>query len=126
MLQHSHDHQVKWVSNALKPGTVRKNHFNVSGFVALAMPPIQNRRMSSQQGVFLFNGAEDLTFQESLDTMMNGRKSWCRRFEIPGKALPEVERRLFQMNIHELSLFPDIEGLSGFIRQRIRLHWFHD
>ena len=27
------------------------------------------------------------------------------------------------MNIHDLSLFPDIEGLAGFIRQKIRLHW---
>jgi len=38
-------------------------------------------------------------------------------------AIPEIEDRLFQLNIHEQSLFPDMEGLSGLIRQRVRLHW---
>jgi hypothetical protein len=23
----------------------------------------------------------------------------------------------------QLSLFPDVEGLAGFVRQKIRLHW---
>jgi hypothetical protein len=27
------------------------------------------------------------------------------------------------MNIHDLALFPDMEGLAGFINQKIRLHW---
>jgi hypothetical protein len=27
------------------------------------------------------------------------------------------------MNIHELSLFPDMEGLAGFVRQKLRLYW---
>ena len=43
-------------------------------------------------------------------------------FDIDGSALPEIEQRLFQMNIHEQSLFPDMEGLAGLIRQSIRLH----
>jgi hypothetical protein len=30
------------------------------------------------------------------------------------------------MNIHDLSLFPDIEGLAGFLKQRARLHWDPD
>jgi hypothetical protein len=28
-----------------------------------------------------------------------------------------------QVNIHDLALFPDMEGLAGFIKQKIRLHW---
>ena len=51
------------------------------------------------------------------------RSPWYNVFEIPSRLLPEVEDRLFQMNIHELSLFPDVEGLAGFIRQKVRLHW---
>jgi hypothetical protein len=30
------------------------------------------------------------------------------------------------MNIHELSLFPDIQGLAGFVRQKLRLYWVAD
>ena len=44
-------------------------------------------------------------------------------FDIPVVLLPEIETRLFQMNIHEQSLFPDITGLAGLIKQRIRLHF---
>jgi len=55
--------------------------------------------------------------------MMKGCKGWCRRIRFTKEILPEVEDRLFQMNIHDLSLFPDIEGLAGFVRQKARLLW---
>jgi hypothetical protein len=74
--------------------------------------------------VFLFNGAQDLTFEESLERMMKGETAkWYKRFRLPEDALLEIEKQLFQMNIHDLSLFPDAEGLAGFVRQRIRLHF---
>ena len=94
------------------------------GCVCVAMPPSSNSRLASQQGLFLFNGAEHLVFQQSLAMMMGsaGHERWCRAFDIPVGLLPEIEMRLFQMNIHEQSLFPDIAGLVGIIKQRIRLH----
>jgi hypothetical protein len=74
--------------------------------------------------VFLFNGAEGLTFEGSLFKMMaTHKRPWCRLFQIPALQLPEIERKLFQMNIHDLALFPDMEGLAGFINQKTRLHW---
>jgi hypothetical protein len=88
------------------------------------IPPLQNPRLSSQQGVFLPNGAQDLTFETSLEFMMQDvEQQWYRRFRVPEDALGKVEEQLFQFNIHDLSLFPDIEGLAGFVRQKIRLHW---
>lgn len=94
------------------------------GCVCVAMPPSSNARLASQQGLFLFNGAERLVFEKSLATMMGsaGHEKWCKAFDIPVDLLPEIETRLFQMNIHEQSLFPDITGLVGLIKQRIRLH----
>jgi hypothetical protein len=110
------------VSNALSPCGVRREHFNQNGFVSIALPPVHNPRLSSQQGVFLFNGAESLGFEESLDDMMSGvTQQWYKRFQVPKSALDEIEKRLFQINIHELSLFPDITGLAGFVRQKLRL-----
>ncbi len=94
------------------------------GCVCVALPPSSNSRLASQQGVFLFNGTENLGFERSLATMMgsNGQVKWCRAFDIPVGLLSEIETRLFQMNVHEQSLFPDIAGLVGVIKQRIRLH----
>ena len=89
------------------------------------MPPSSNPRLASQQGLFLFNGAEHLVFEQSLVKMMgsSGHEKWCRAIDIPIGLLAEIETRLFQMNIHEQSLFPDVAGLAGLIKQGIRLHW---
>jgi len=126
-LQQSQQDDERWhamIHNALDPCGVRREHFNRNGFVAVALPPLQNPRLSSQQGVFLLNGAEGLTFELSLELMMQGvERQWYKRFQVTDDALEKVEEQLFQFNIHDLSLFPDIEGLAGFVRQKIRLHW---
>ena len=97
---------------------------NRRGCVCAISPLAFNPRLASQQGVFLLNLAGDLTFNQSLVRMVGSSKSrWCKKFDIAVKAIPEIERKLFQMNIHEQSLFPDMQGLAGLIRQRLRLHW---
>lgn len=122
-----HHERVSWadlLSKALGGAGFHKNVFNREGLIALALPPVQNQRLSSQQGAFLLNGADDLTFKESLFKMMNGcQDGWYQVLAINPSILDEAERKLFQMNVHELSLFPDMEGLGGFIRQKCRLHW---
>jgi hypothetical protein len=115
---------ARLLSNPLAPSGIHRDLFNKNGFVVFASPPAQNRRLSSQQGAFLLSGAEDLTFKESLFTMMKDwGDNWFRLFQVPNESLAEAEQKLFQMNIHDLSLFPDMEGLAGFIRQKARLHW---
>jgi uncharacterized protein (DUF433 family) len=107
----------------LATGTYREE-LEQNGCVAIASPPAFNHRLASQQGVFLVNCAEKLDFGKSLNKMMARSKTeWCKRFDIAIDACIDIEQRLFQMNVHEQSLFPDIEGLAGFIRQRVRLHW---
>lgn len=114
----------KILSNALTPSNHHRYFFNKRGLVASALPPVENQRLSSQQGAFLFSGAEKLTFEQSLSQMMSTYKGeWCKRFQLTWEVLAEAEERLFQMNIHDLSLFPDVEGLAGFIRQKARLLW---
>jgi hypothetical protein len=119
--------QQKTLSNALSPHPIRRAYFNDQGFVSIAETTMHNPRLSSQQGVFLFNGAGSHSLRASLFTMMSKCKGeWYKCFAVPANILPSIERKLFQMNIHELSLFPDIEGLAGFLRQRSRLHWDPD
>ena len=127
LLQRTQEDDRYWdtsIRKALYPCGPRREHFNRRGFVAEALPTKHNPRLSSQQGVFLFNGAESRTFEASLELMMRGVETqWYKRFRVPEGALQEMEQQLFQLNVHDLSLFPDTEGLAGFVRQKIRLHW---
>ena len=100
-----------------------RGELNRRGCVCMALPPYFNPRLASQQGVFLFNSVEKLTFEESMQKMMGAGGDWRRTFDLPQRLFRETEERLFQMNIHEQSLFPDVGGLAGLIRQKIRLHW---
>jgi hypothetical protein len=126
-LQRAQQEDEQWrnvVQNALNPDGVRRGYFARHGFVAPALPPIQNPRLSRQRGLFVFNGAADVPLERSLEIMMYGvPHNWYRRYRVPEGALRAVEERLFEFNIHDLSLFPDTDGLAGFVRQRIRLHW---
>jgi hypothetical protein len=95
------------------------------GCVSVALPSGFNPRLNNQQRVFLVNCAEELRFGESLNKMMKQPSTeWCRCFDIAIDAVSDIEQRLFQMNIHEQTLFPDMEGLAGFIRQKMRLHYY--
>ncbi len=48
---------------------------------------------------------------------------WYKRFRVPAAELTKIEEKLFQFNIHELSLFPDTEGIAGFVKQKLRLQF---
>jgi hypothetical protein len=100
-----------------------QKHLRQHGCVVATIPPSFNQRLVSQQGLFLVNCAKNLNFQESLFKMMDGISGWAKRCDIPVDLIPKIEERLFQMNIHHQSLFPDLTGLAGLIRQKIRLHW---
>lgn len=123
ILQSEDQEREAQISIALDPDPVRQDSFNGNGLVVSALPKIESQRLSSQQGLFLFSGADRTTFAESLEQMMKGTQSWCRRIRLDPQILSEVEGRLFQMNIHQLSLFPDLEGLAGFVRQKMQLLW---
>ncbi len=126
LFQRTQEDDIYWESSirkALAPCGARREYFNRHGFVGEALPTKHNPRLSSQQGVFLFNGAEQ-RFEESLELMMNGEtRQWYKRFRVPEGAIRQIEAELFQLNVHDLSLFPDTEGLAGFVKQKIRLHW---
>jgi len=108
---------------ALQASGTFRSELNKHGCVCMTMPPSFNPRLASQQGVFLLNCAEKLTFDQSLEKMMGAKPGWCETFEVAPECFREVEEALFQSNIHDQSLFPDMEGLAGLIRQKMRLHW---
>lgn len=115
--------RAKLIEDALSATGIFRGELNRQGSVCAALPPEFNPRLASQQGVFLLSFAEGLSFRSSLHRMMSDCVGWSKVFDLASSAMDEVEERLFQMNIHEQSLFPDIDGLAGLIRQKARLQW---
>jgi hypothetical protein len=112
------------ITESLLARGTRRGEMERQGCVAVASPRGFNRRLASQQAVFLVNCAENLELRESLNKMMEShRAEWCKALDIKTTEIPEIEQRLFQMNIHAQSLFPDMEGLARFIDQKMRLQW---
>jgi hypothetical protein len=55
-----------------------KRELNRQGCVCVASPRALNPRLASQQGMFLLNCAQGLSFSESLRKMMEPCNKWCK------------------------------------------------
>src|SRR5581483_857023 len=94
------------IEGALSARGPQRAKLEKRGCVCATLPSEFNPRLVSQQGLFLINCAEELSFRESLTKMMRERSGWEKTFKIPVSKIQEIEERLFQMNIHEQTLFP--------------------
>lgn len=75
-------------------------------------PRRQIARLASQHGLFTlhFTDAPLESFEEP----------WLTRFRLGAEAAAEAGRFLKVMGVNDFSLFPDLDGLSRFLRKRIR------
>jgi len=48
---------------------------------------------------------------------------WLTRYRLAGPAVAEASRFLKVMGVNDFSLFPDLDGLSRFLRKRIKGGW---
>src|SRR5205085_9529443 len=79
------------------------------------LPRAQNERLSAQQGVFLCPSRVGIGFMEQVENLMGGiNNDWIVKIEVPRTLREEVLRRLLQMNVHHVSLFPGADGLGRF------------
>ena len=86
------------------------------------IPRAQNKRLAAQQGLFLCPSQVGIGFMEQVTLLMNGvPDDWIVKIVIPRVLRDEVLKRLFQMNIHPLSLFPGADGLGRFCTQKAAL-----
>lgn len=86
-------------------------------------PRTQNERISAQQGVFLCPSRLNSALLSQMDEMMAGVKDdWITKLVVPRTLREEVLRRLLEMNIHPLTLFPGLDGLGSFCVQKAELH----
>ena len=86
------------------------------------VPGTQNERLSAQQGLFLCPSKIGTDFMEQAETLMSEDEGeWIVKVIIPRTLREEALRRLFQMNVHPLSLFPGADGLGRFCAQKAEL-----
>lgn len=59
---------------------------------------------------------------KQLEALMVGQaEKWATKIVVTSELRKEALRRLFQMNIHPLSLFPGVDGLGRFCGQKADL-----
>jgi hypothetical protein len=86
------------------------------------LPRAQNERISAQQGLFICASQLGSSVMAQTQKLMRGaRTEWVRKIVIPRTLRQEALRRLFQMNVHPLSLFPGPDGLGQFAKQKAEL-----
>lgn len=105
-------------------------------FIYAANPYRLNERLAVQRGTLLFSGTVDKTWSENLkDAINDSKKNWPPKKEngkeIKGHILWEIclklskesrnefLRRLDEMNINQVTLFPDLDGFAQSLRTRI-------
>jgi hypothetical protein len=86
------------------------------------LPRAQNERLSAQQGLFLCPSKVGTSFMEQVEQLMHGIKhEWIVKIVIRRNLREEFLRRLLQMNVHHLSLFPGADGLGRFCALKAEL-----
>lgn len=90
-------------------------------------PYYLNERLSAQRGVLICPSNIDISWGENLASMLrkegDGKKHlWRVRIEWETvDAQKEFLRRLYDMNISQASLFPDLDGLAKSLRTRVAM-----
>jgi hypothetical protein len=86
------------------------------------IPGAQNERLSAQQSLCLCPSQVGTGFMEQVQILMSRvRHEWIAKVLIPRTWREDALRRLFQMNVHPLSLFPGADGLGQFCAQKAEL-----
>ena len=75
-------------------------------------PRRQIARLASQHGLFTLHLTNEAL--EDLD------EPWLTRFRLSAPAVSDARRFLQVMGVNDFSLFPDLDGLSRFLRKRVK------
>jgi hypothetical protein len=84
--------------------------------IVLVNPKQMNRRMGTQQGIFLCKLIQQATFNQILMSMMMHSKTTdrpvIRKLEVGKDQCIKFLKNLREMNIHHASLFPGLDGFG--------------
>lgn len=81
----------------------------------IIVPWVFNKRIEAQHARFTYNGR--LHINKGLEEIKDNARPWTRLswFEIPAICKPRIRNELEKLQIHEKTLFPDMDGLSRYL-----------
>lgn len=82
-----------------------------------------NERIDKQQGIFLFGGDLNVSFEENLSFLGDKGKSCIKQILIPENEFARIKTDLFSMNINSATLFPGIDGFTKHLDEKL-IHRF--
>ncbi len=103
----------------------RSQHFGEPAIeiVVPIIPSSHNVRLSAQQGLFICPSQVGPPLLDQFQKLMSrSRGPWISKLVFTRALRVEILRRLHQMNIHSLSLFPGMDGLGRFCARKAELY----
>ncbi|MEM9324412.1 MAG: FRG domain-containing protein [Bacteroidota bacterium] len=99
---------------------------NEHDFITQGEPYRMNRRLVAQSGTFVIIS----NIHHSIEEIVGNKKRLGKgivKFELDtAKIRHELLRRLYNMNITNATLFPDLDGLARSMALEYELHWAYD
>jgi hypothetical protein len=77
-------------------------------------PPQRDARLSAQRGYFTIHGTDPRPLEEIAPELLVS-------IDLTPRCVREAERQLELAGINEFSLFPDLEGLSRYLKRKYRI-----
>jgi hypothetical protein len=97
------------------PWKLFEDHPKQRDFACMIEPPSVNSRIVTQAAVFTLCSCRESTFDSFLAT--HGLDAALTRFIIPRAEVPRLRDQLDMAGVDERRLFPDLDGLAGYLRR---------
>jgi len=95
-------------------------------YVFIGEPYVMNKRLTAQSGTFAMPCVLDSPLEDLISEREDLRRSIVK-FVLPAdKVRREGMRELYNVNITNATLFPDLEGLARSMAYEVEFHWAFD
>lgn len=94
--------------------------------VFIGEPYVMNQRLIAQSGTFVMPGVLDRPIEDVLGAD-EGTAACVAKFVLPACQIrKEAMREMYNMNITQATLFPDLDGLARSMAYELEFHWAFD
>ncbi|MCC6589633.1 MAG: FRG domain-containing protein [Bryobacterales bacterium] len=98
---------------------------NTHPVVVIGEPQRMNQRLIAQSGTFVMPGVLDVSVEQIVAEQ--GGENAIVKFTLTSNSLRTAAMRdLYQMNITNATLFPDLDGLARSLAYELEFHWAYD
>jgi hypothetical protein len=95
-------------------------------FVSSGEPLVMNKRLIAQSGTFIVPGVLDQPVDEVLAAYPESRKTVVKFVLKTSELRNEAMLALYNMNLTNATLFPDLDGLARSMAYELEFHWAYN